>query len=111
MEDSSLVNKSLTRTLFIPGVILEIIGFIVAGLSVSGATTSATGVITGANSGEATIAVLLYAVGGILVFVSYIGSLIKAAQLNRWGWFVGILIGAGIGLLLWQFIGPETKKV
>jgi hypothetical protein len=31
--------------------------------------------------------------GFILVLVSFVYSLVKAAQCRRWGWFVGLLIG------------------
>ncbi len=57
-----------------------------------------------------TVGALLYFVGALGAIVSWIGALIKTAQLSRWGWFVGILITGGIGFLIYVFAGPTEKR-
>lgn len=41
--------------------------------------------------------------------IGYFGALIKAAQLRRMGWFVGILLFGILGAFLFGLFGPENK--
>jgi len=57
--------------------------------------------------------------GAILVLVSVVYGLIKAARLERWGWFTGLLVSpvlAGwgapaLGILLFALRGPTDKRL
>ena len=77
----------------------------------------ATGVIArGAPAGSPPPAVaipsLVLVAGGIVMFVMWIGALIKLAQQHAWGWFVAVLIlqliflGI-IGMAAYAIAGPQ----
>jgi hypothetical protein len=55
------------------------------------------------------LAIGLYVVGGITAFVGYLGALIKLAQLEQWLWFILLLVFSGITMLVYIFVGPETR--
>lgn len=107
------MKRSLVRTLTLAGVGLTIIGVVVLLAGFSGGTTTtdaSTGVttFTAGNPGLAALSSLFFVVGGILSFVAWVGALIKTAQIGRWGWFIGILLTSGLGVLIWSFAGPEV---
>jgi hypothetical protein len=107
------MRKSLSRVLYLIGLVVVIVGGILEGVSLAGIhVNQTTGAITGApNSVLLIVAGLLLAVGGILAFVAWIGALVKTAQLGRWGWFVCLIIFSGITMLIYIFGGPETRPV
>ena len=106
------MRKSLSRMLYLIGLVVVIVGGILEGVSLAGMhMDQTTGAITGANSGLLIVAGLLLAVGGILAFVAWIGALVKTTQLGRWGWFVCLIIFSGITMLIYIFAGPETRPV
>jgi hypothetical protein len=52
----------------------------------------------------------------LVMFVMWIGALVKLAQLSAWGWLVGVLIlhliGLGIiGMVAYAVAGPEDSMV
>ncbi len=106
------MSKSLTRTLYLIAIVGFIVGLVVAGVGASqttvDATTGATS-LTGTGAILALVGVVLYIIAGILAFVAWIGALIKTAQLQRWGWFVCLIIFSGITMLVYIFGGPETS--
>ena len=55
------------------------------------------------------LAIGLYVVGGITSFIGYLGALIKMAQLEQWLWFILLLVFSGITMLVYIFVGPETR--
>ena len=55
------------------------------------------------------LAIGLYVVGGISAFAGYLGALIKMAQLEQWLWFILLLVFSGITMLVYIFVGPETR--
>ena len=55
------------------------------------------------------LAIGMYVVGGITAFVGYLGALIKMAQLEQWLWFILLLVFSGITMLVYIFVGPETR--
>ena len=74
------MRKSLSRMLYLIGLVVVIVGGILEGVSLAGMhMDQTTGAITGANSGLLIVAGLLLAVGGILAFVAWIGALVKTA--------------------------------
>ncbi len=107
------MRKSLSRTLYLIGLGLEILGGILLGLGLAGSTTT-----TNASGGQTvtslgnpalfTVGVILMSLASIPLLIAWIGALVKMAQLQRWGWFVCLLLINGITMLLYIFIGPET---
>ncbi|HEX9133079.1 MAG TPA: hypothetical protein VF844_12370 [Ktedonobacteraceae bacterium] len=55
------------------------------------------------------LAIGMYVVGGIIAFVGYIGAPIKMALLEQWLWFILLLVFSGITMLVYIFVGPETR--
>ena len=48
----------------------------------------------------------------LVMFVAWIGALIRLARIRRWNWFAGVLVtqllGAGIlGMVMYAGVGPE----
>lgn len=56
------------------------------------------------------LAIGMYVVGGMSAFVGYLGALIKMAQLEQWLWFILLLVFSGITMLVYIFVGPETRS-
>ena len=104
------MSKSLSRTLYLIAIVGFIIGLVIAGVGASQTTTAADGTttLTGTGATLALVGLALYVIAGILAFVAWIGALIKTAQLQRWGWFVCLIIFSGITMLIYIFAGPET---
>jgi hypothetical protein len=107
-----ILSKSLSRTLYLIALVGFIVGIVVAGIGASQTTTAADGTATLTSTGAllALVGLVLYVIAGILAFVAWIGALIKTAQLQRWGWFVCLIIFSGITMLIYIFAGPETAK-
>jgi hypothetical protein len=112
-----LMSKALSRTLYLIGLGVVIVGVILIVAGLAGSTTSVdpvTGQTTVTSIGNPAlfgISFVFFIGGGILSFVAYIGALIKTASLGRWGWFVCLLLISGITMLIYIFAGPETRAV
>ncbi len=102
------MKKSLSRNLYLVGLVLAIIGSV---LELTSVKTGSSGTAPSV-SGLYLVGLAVAGVGGILAFVSWIGSLIKTAQLGRWGWFVSVLLLSWllIPYLIYIFAGPEAPK-
>ena len=90
------------------GLVLAIVGAVIALLTNSSGHT--------ANSGVYTAGVALAGIGGVIVFISWILALISSAVLGRWGWFAVTLILGLIGLMLiimivYSLVGPTQRRV
>jgi hypothetical protein len=48
--------------------------------------------------------------GGILIMISWIGSLINSAKTGRWGWFLCLLFFALFTLIVYIFAGPDSTQ-
>jgi len=60
------------------------------------------------------VAYLVMAIAGIVTLVTWVGALIKLAQLQAWGWFATVLIlhliALGIvGMIAYAIAGPDEK--
>ena len=110
------MSKSRSRTLYllsilglIVGIALYVYVYVVAAnqgaLDANGNPT-----LTGTGATLALVGLVCYVVAGILATIAWIGALIKTAQLQRWGWFVCLLLFSGIAMLIYVFAGPETAK-
>ncbi len=106
------MRRSLSRTLYLIGLGMTILGAILLGVSLIGSTPS-----TEASSGSIGnpvlfgISLFLMFVAAIPLLVAWIGALVKLAQLSRWGWFVCMFFFSGITMLIYIFAGPETPAV
>ena len=107
------MRKSLSRNLYLIGLVVVIVGVVLLVVSLAGSTTAtnAYGTTTVTNIGNPAlfgVGIILEIVGGIISFIGYIGALVRTAQLGRWGWFVCLLLLSGITMLIYIFAGPET---
>ena len=84
------MKKSLSRILYLSGLVLSFIG----------------GALLQASS---TVAYALIGVAVVLILAAWIGSLITTAKLGRWGWFVCLIIFSSITMLVYIFWGPKTS--
>jgi len=55
------------------------------------------------------LAIGMYVIGALTSFVGYIGALIKMARLDQWIWFILLLAFSGVTMLVYIFVGPETR--
>lgn len=101
------MRNSRSRNLYLIGLLLVIVGLFWRLVDLSNHLPASTGntpaviLITG----------LMFLVGGILMTVAWIGALVRTAQIQRWGWFVFLLVLSGITMLAYSFAGPETPPV
>ncbi|HZO74347.1 MAG TPA: hypothetical protein VFB60_19245 [Ktedonobacteraceae bacterium] len=105
------MSKSLTRILYLIAVVIGIVAGILEYMAFAGVhVDTTTGAVTGGNPGLLSIALAIAGLAGILAFVSWIGALVKTAQLARWGWFIVLLLLSwlAIPMLVYIFAGPET---
>lgn len=80
---------------------------------VGGLVTRASG-MTSPSPTLSGIVGLVIIVCGIVMFVMWIGALIKLGQLHAWGWFAGVLIShlvflGIIGMLVYALAGPDDR--
>ena len=103
------MRKKTIAYLFVPGVILLIVGVILGVAAVAGAVTvGANGAaqVGQVNGGMALGSSIAYLVGLILYAISWIGSLVATGKQGRWGWFVCIFLLSPIAELVYLFAGP-----
>ena len=110
------MSKSLSRTLYLIGLGLTIVATILLLVSIFVGNTFQTGpdgTTTGSIGNPVLfgISIFLMIVAAIPLLVSWIGALVKMAQLSRWGWFICLFFFNGITMLVYIFAGPETSAV
>lgn len=89
-------------------------GLIVAGVVGSPLTTTTTGNATTAHM--TSFANLPLFVAGVVIaalaliphLIAWAGTLINLARLQKWGWFVLVLVLHGIAVLIYLIAGPTT---
>ena len=59
---------------------------------------------------------LILVASAIVMFIFWVGALVRLAQLDSWGWFVAVLflhlIGLGIiGMVAYAIAGPEDSTI
>src|SRR5438105_2352662 len=112
------MRKRTIGILFILNVIMLLVGggLIVAGVVGSTFTTtsngySPTGHITHfGNLPLFIIGVIIASLSGIPYLIAWIGALVNLARLQRWVWFVLLLIFHWIALLIYVIAGPTTPS-
>lgn len=101
------MRKKTIAYLYVPGIILAIIGYVftfmdsAAAVSAIQAATTPAAAQAAAASAISVPGLILSSVGGILVFISWIGALVATGKQGRWGWFCVVL------LLSWFFTIAE----
>lgn len=103
------MSKSLSRTLYLLGILLAIAGSILLVRGYMGGTILPNGTMHPVHAGSAVIGAVLDVAAVVLGFVAWVGALVRTAQLRRWGWFICLLIFSGITMLLYIFFGPTTS--
>jgi hypothetical protein len=116
LEWRFLMRKKTIALLFVPGIILAIVGTalylsgIFAADAVINSTTSAqTAHDVAVAALYAPLPLVLLGVGGILYLVSWIGALVATGKQGRWGWFVTVFLLSGPGQLIYLIAGPGLK--
>lgn len=105
------MSKSLSRVLYLFGILCWIIGGLLLAYSLSATVIRATGVIQPRAHIPWTIAGgAIFFAGCVLSLIAWIGALARTAQLGRWAWFVCLIIIPFIGLLCYIFVGPKTPS-
>lgn len=67
------------------------------------------GIILLLASGANLITIIFVIACFITGCIGYFGALIKAAQLRKMGWFVGVLLTGVFGAFIFGLLGPEMK--
>src|SRR5262249_8607303 len=110
-QRSTRLSKRTILYLMLGAIILVILGVVLGVLAVGGATTDASGAVTGASASSGIFGLsarACYGMGSIVALIAWIGALIKTAQIGRWGWFVAVLLLSGLGTLIYGIAGPEA---
>lgn len=110
------MRKKTIALLFVPGLILTIVGvsLYLSGIFSANAVIEST---TSAQVAHAAALAALYApvplallgIGSILYIVSWIGALVATGKQGRWGWFVTVFLLSGLGQLIYLIAGPGLK--
>lgn len=102
------MSRATVRKVFVTGLVVWVVGGVLFLISNSSAPA--------ANDTLHNAGVMLAAIGGAIVFVSWILALISSAILGRWGWFAVLLILGLIGLLpvmmiIYSLVGPTQRRL
>lgn len=113
------MSKKTIAFLYVPGIILAIIGYVfifmaaaAAAPAIQAATTPAA-LQAAAATATSPLGLALTGIGGILLFISWIGALVATARLGRWGWFCVVLLLSWlftIAELIYLIAGPNVKS-
>ena len=92
------------------GGLLGALFFVVGALVGAPTSTDATGThLTALGNPPLFAAGLVLALAaGIVAGIAWIFALIRTAQLQRWGWFVCMLVMGSIVTLIWSLVGPDS---
>lgn len=112
------MRKKTIAFLFIPGLILAIVGtaMYLSGIFAANAIIQSTASAQAAH--DAAVAALyaplplaLLVIGGVLAIISWIGTLVATGKQGRWGWFITVFLLGGLGQLIYLIAGPGIKPV
>ncbi len=105
------MSKSLSRLLFLLGLLSLALATVLLMISLPGGVTSQSGNTLQYAPGNLTLFVgslVFFFVGFALDIVAWLGALVRTAQLRRWGWFGFLLVFSVLPMLLYIFVGPTT---
>ena len=57
------------------------------------------------------IAALLVLIASVVMFVTWLGALIRLGQLHSWGWFVAVFALSMVGMLAYAVAGPPDEMI
>jgi hypothetical protein len=103
------VSKGALTRWYIGAWVAAVVAVVVAYMAGRSAIPSTAGLLSTIAWGVALIA-------GLMMLVAWVGVLIRLGRLNRWGWFVAVLvlqlIGLGIiGIVAYAVAGPSDEMV
>lgn len=105
------MSKSLSRTLYLLGILLWIIGGILLAYGLAGTKVLPGGAITPrVQPSWTTAGGIVFFIGCVLSLAAWMGALARMAQFHRWIWFVCLVIFPGLGLLCYIFFAPKTPS-
>ncbi len=92
------------------GSLIGVLFFVVGALVGAPTATDATGTHLTAlgNPPVFVVGLVLALAAGIVSAIAWIFALIRTAQLQRWGWFVCMLVMGSLVTLIWSLIGPDS---
>lgn len=101
------MSRAVVRKVFVSGLVLWVVGGIIALLTMKGSQAPASSVYAAGLA--------LVGIGAVIEVISWIMALVSSAILGRWGWFIVLLILGLIGLLLvvmivYSMIGPTQRR-
>ncbi|HEY0752429.1 MAG TPA: hypothetical protein VGD98_00500 [Ktedonobacteraceae bacterium] len=112
------MKKSVSRTLYLLALLLDIGGMVVFFFGAGGGNMHTFNALAASghlfvaadmnNSMLTGLGAPLFALGSLLAMIAWIGALIRTALLGRWGWFIFLLLFSGITMLIYIFAGPTT---
>lgn len=112
------MSKANSRILYLVGLGVCLLATIPLIFGLLGSITTTTSLGNGETVTQLTslgnpalfwIAIAMYVVGGITALVGYVGALVKMAKLGQWIWFILLLAFSGVTMLVYIFVGPETR--
>ena len=106
----SAMSKRVTTRWYIGGwlvYLVALVAVIVAGRGLHASSSPPTGILLG---------YLVLLVSGVIMFVMWIGALVRLGMQQAWGWFAGVLVlhlvGLGIvGIVAYAVSGPEDAEL
>lgn|SRR5258708_32209441 len=114
------MNKTLSRVLFLFGIIAMLVGagiliyaFSGNGIRLTGNGLQANGDVIASHVTHpfwATIGAIVAFFGYLLGLIAWMGALARMAQFSRWIWFVCLIIIPGLAMLAYVFFGPRTPS-
>ncbi|MBA2288336.1 MAG: hypothetical protein H0W02_22905 [Ktedonobacteraceae bacterium] len=105
------MNKTVTRRLYLSGLVIGLVGGILIAFGVMGSTVaSPIHQIIIHNPTLFYPGVVIAVIASVLLTIAWIGALVKTAQLRQWRWFLGLLVLTDIMLLVYIFVGPERSQ-
>ena len=110
------MKKSVVRNLSLANLVLAIIGvgaFIASAISAAQTSTTSTTAAASPSlttSGPMLIGSLFFLVAIVCGLIAWIGGLIATAKIQRWGWFVAVLLLGSLGALIWGIGGPTEAS-
>lgn len=111
------MNKKLIRGFYLVGLALGLVAAPLIVFSFMGSTFSqqiVAGHSTLVQIGHLPLFILgvvIAVLASALIVIAWLGALYRVAQLQRWGWFIGLLVFAGVGLLAYVIADPETREL
>jgi len=107
------MNKTLSRWLYLLGLLAMLVGAGFLAYSFSGNGIQANGAIITSHVTHpfwVTIGAAIAFFGFLLGLIAWMGALARMAQFSRWVWFVCLIIIPGLAMLAYVFFGPRTPS-